>query len=424
MDREYRSLTESGRLEQLQQSHDRRERDLSELRRAQKSVNRDSDPHRYSQLSSAIDANATILREDQEQIKGLEDLRERYLTTALKHYATALTFGDGHEEIVFRLISLWFAQHANDKVNLELRPFLEQVPSWKLVRAAHQLCARLHKSPGPEPTPFQALLSATVVRLCRDHPFHTLFKILALRFALPVPGSRSRRVSSMQAPQVTGSQLSQAHAADEVVAMVKKDAKLAILAGHVERAFAAYHEWADFDARNDKRFTADLKRKSPMTIPSHFAILALRDLPIPVTTIELPVDKLGAYPPERLPCIMSFDPRFVIPGGLRGPKMTTCLASDGRQYRALVRRLSRSVDAVDAADSSRAATTCDKTRSWSKSSSSSTVCCARTKNARQGTFAYGRTRSFRSRPTPASSSTLATRRRSTTSSSRSTTGPP
>lgn len=116
---------------------------------------------------------------------------QQTLRIALHNYGQCLLAGDGYDQrAAFRLVQLWLALGERlPWVNTALAPALSSAPAHKLLPLAYQCASRLGGGGGGEASAggseagaaFQALLAALLERLCREHPFHALFHVLALK---------------------------------------------------------------------------------------------------------------------------------------------------------------------------------------------------------------------------------------------------
>ena len=148
-------------------------------------------------------------------------LQAKYLETAVEYYLRVLLSTDTHDwSIVFRLVALWFDNHASDKVRTRLtlvrsrpvalvfvasrgccplsmtqvngliRARLDQLPPHKFLPLFYQLAARIDGSDHadaaaaagvpPPAVPFQPLLLDLVFRCAKRFPYHTVVHVLAL----------------------------------------------------------------------------------------------------------------------------------------------------------------------------------------------------------------------------------------------------
>lgn len=82
--------------------------------------------------------------------------------------------------------------------------------------------------------------------------------------------------------------------------------------------------------------TAFKKERGPVNLPSSCLLLKvgrLREVAVP--TIEMAVDPTCCY--DNIVSIEGFDPCFQLAGGVNLPKVMSCLGSDGKRRRQLVK---------------------------------------------------------------------------------------
>ena len=72
-------------------------------------------------------------------------------------------------------------------------------------------------------------------------------------------------------------------------------------------------------------------------IPSSNYLLRISEskLSLPPFTMDLEIDESCQY--NSIPRIDKFDSSYFVPGGINAPKVITCIASDGKRYRQLVK---------------------------------------------------------------------------------------
>ena len=98
----------------------------------------------------------------------------------------------------------------------------------------------------------------------------------------------------------------------------------------VERLCEAYIDLAYHDV------TAHKKERGPVKLPSSCLLLKLSRLrEVPVPTLDVAVDPTCCY--DSIISIEGFDPCFQLAGGVNLPKVMSCLGSDGRRRRQLVK---------------------------------------------------------------------------------------
>lgn len=98
----------------------------------------------------------------------------------------------------------------------------------------------------------------------------------------------------------------------------------------VERLCEAFIDLAYHDV------TAFKKERGPVKLPSSCLLLKVGQLrEVAVPTIEIAVDPTCRY--DNIVSIEGFDPCFQLAGGVNLPKVMSCLGSDGKRRRQLVK---------------------------------------------------------------------------------------
>ena len=93
---------------------------------------------------------------------------------------------DSDFEIVFPVINLWLNNYEVSDVNIIINELRQTIPTYKLIPLTYQIFSRLGSSNNnndvraPVLTDFQDVLRRLVVRLCAEHPHHTLPLLFAL----------------------------------------------------------------------------------------------------------------------------------------------------------------------------------------------------------------------------------------------------
>ncbi|GAA5890089.1 hypothetical protein JCM6882_009223 [Rhodosporidiobolus microsporus] len=289
------------------------------------------------QLERSKQSAKQHLEEDERQVQEAERATRNMLWRSLENYAKALAVSSEYDDKVFRLCALWLAHADNpdyDSIHAQLKPLLDDIPSFKFVFLAYQLSARLTKS--AQPTPSAKNVQRLVQRLCIEHPFHALYPVNALR---DTPPQKSTRRSSSTRNDFT-SKNSRAEAASEIIEKVKKRDSMRERVEAVELALDAYAEWAEVDIKNNPAFKDQRGRLRKVNLPILRGMrikTKVNNLPIPVTTYDLPVDPDGRYDTATFPTIVRYDDTFDTAGGIHLPKIMICRGSDGRAYKQLLK---------------------------------------------------------------------------------------
>ncbi|KAM8974926.1 serine-protein kinase ATM [Pelodytes ibericus] len=270
---------------------------------------------------------------DEGVISALKEDRKRFLCKAVENYINCLICGEEHDMWIFRLCSLWLENSAVSEVNSAMKQSAQKIPSHKYLPLMYQLAARMGtKKMGN--LGFHAVLNDLISRVCLDHPYHTLFIILALANAnkddvLKKPEAAKRSRLTKNAPkQISQLDKDRMEAACSIVNTIKKHRPRMVQ--DVERLCDAYIILANMEASQWK------SQRSAIAIPSDQPITKLHHLhDVVIPTMEIKVDPSGKY--EHLVTIHSFKPEFRLAGGLNLPKIIDCIGSDGKERRQLVK---------------------------------------------------------------------------------------
>jgi ataxia telangiectasia mutated family protein len=340
----------------------------------------------HQQLTQAQSRAEAMLVQDQANLQQNSGARDTFLERAIDMYSRCLAASDAFDDDgAIRLCSLWFANFQETSLQDKVRYALERVPSRKFVFLAHQLSARLSASPSGQIGQNQTNLQALVFRMCREHPFHSLYQVYALRpeRSADSDSTNSRRQSSRHE---LSSQADRASAAGEIFDRLRGDNINGERVRAVELVCDASLQWAKHPIKDDSRFQQ--KSKEPFQIPDHLLIRKIENLPVPIVTSHTPLDPTLRY--DNCVCIARFEHTFDTAGGINLPKIAICVGNDGKRYKQLVRILSSLCMPLTHTlifQSSRAkeVMTCGRMQSWNKFSDLSTSCYSvtvRRENAR------------------------------------------
>lgn len=115
-------------------------------------------------------------------------------------------------------------------------------------------------------------------------------------------------------------------AARDVIAKLRRQKPA--LVKSVEQLCDAYIDLAYYDV------TAFKQQRGPIKLPASCPLLKLKGGVVMPTT-DLSVDRTCGYNHEL--CIERFDPYFQLAGGVNLPKILTCVGSDGKRRKQLVK---------------------------------------------------------------------------------------
>ncbi|KAK4394662.1 Serine/threonine-protein kinase ATM, partial [Sesamum angolense] len=256
-----------------------------------------------------------------EEVKLQED-RDNFLCTALEGYKRCLVIGEKYDiRVVFRLVSLWFSLSTRQIIVDSMLSIIKEVQSHKFILLVYQIASRMggtKESSGP--TSFQFALLSLVKKMALDHPYHTIFQLLALANGDRIKDKlRSRNsfvvdVDKKIAAEDLLRELSSYHG--PIIRQMKQMVEIYIKLAEVETK------------REDTN-----KR---VTLPRELRSVRQLEL-VPVITSNFPVDRTCQYPEGSFPHFKGLGDSVIIMNGINAPKVVECLGSDGKRYRQLAK---------------------------------------------------------------------------------------
>ncbi|ONK66300.1 uncharacterized protein A4U43_C06F6270 [Asparagus officinalis] len=259
---------------------------------------------------------------DREEAEKLEDDRDSFLSLALEGYEHCLVIGGKYDlRVVFRLVSLWFSLYTRQSVVKAMHSTVKEVQSYKFIPLVYQIASRLGSSKdGQGSNSFQLALVSLLKKMAIDHPYHTLFQLLALANGDRIKDKQRSRNSFI----------------------VDMDKKLA--AENLLNELSAHHGAI---LRQMKQMVeiyiklAELETKKEETnkrIPLPRDVRSLRQLElVPVVTANIPVDHSCQYKEGSFPHFSGLADSVMVMNGINAPKVIECFGSDGRKYRQLAK---------------------------------------------------------------------------------------
>uniref|UniRef100_A0A1D1Z750 Serine/threonine-protein kinase ATM n=1 Tax=Anthurium amnicola TaxID=1678845 RepID=A0A1D1Z750_9ARAE len=259
---------------------------------------------------------------DKEEAEKLQDDRDSFLSLALEGYQRCLILGGKYDmRVVFRLVSLWFSFPSSQNVVKRMLNAVEEVQSHKFIPLVYQIASRMGGSKdGQGPLNFQAVLVSLVKKMAIDHPYHTVFQLLALANGDRVKDKQRSRNSFIVdldkklAAENLLSELSSYHGA-----MIRQ----------MKQMVDVYIKLAELETK---------KEETNRRIPLPRDIRSIRHLElVPVVTATFPVDPSCQYGEGSFPHFRGLGDSITVMNGINAPKVVECLGSDGRKYRQLAK---------------------------------------------------------------------------------------
>jgi hypothetical protein len=157
--------------------------------------------------------------------KRIQDSVQTYMVGALGSYSKVLARStDADLDVVFKVISIWFKNCHVEAATRAFKDIVAHTESFKFIPLSYQIVSRLGAS--DQSVAFRNVLKSLVSTMCRNHPHHTLFMIIAAtKGGDATPGL------------VKASE-------DMLNSLRALDANLADLINNTEEILAAYHDLA------------------------------------------------------------------------------------------------------------------------------------------------------------------------------------
>lgn len=259
---------------------------------------------------------------DMEEAKRLQDDKDSFLMLALESYQCCLVTGEKYDiRVVFRLVSLWFNLSTNQNVVNSMLKTIKQVQSYKFLPLVYQIASRMGATKDSQgPRSFQFALTMLVKKMAIDHPYHTIFQLLAL-----ANGDRVKDKQRSKSAFVVD--LDKKHAAEDLLNGLSSHHGAVIQ--QMRQMVEIYIKLAELETKKE-----DTNRKIPL--PRDVRSVRQLEL-VPVITATLPVDRSCQYPEGSFPHFNGLSDRVMVMNGINAPKVVECFSSDGHKYRQLAK---------------------------------------------------------------------------------------
>ncbi|KAF8074865.1 hypothetical protein FPV67DRAFT_1475236, partial [Lyophyllum atratum] len=306
---------------------DRKQREINARERQLQGLAENTQEHRT--VKSHQDKAKRLLITDTESFRKYNKARNTFLKQAIDMYSRALEVSDAYNvDAAIRLCSLWFANFEDDTTGLQegVRAALERVPSSKFISLSHQLSARISKPLTGEPSTSQKNLQSLVLRMCKDHPFHTLYQVYCLQPDRPIASSARRQSGRKTSPSI---HTERSAAAGDIFDRLRVDTTSSERLLAIERLCDACVEWAKFPIKGNKSYDS----RQVLKLPQNLKISNISNLRVPVMTHHTAIDATMQY--NDCPWIDHYESDWTVAGGVNLPKINTCIGTDGVKYKQL-----------------------------------------------------------------------------------------
>ncbi|KAJ0603861.1 putative non-specific serine/threonine protein kinase [Helianthus annuus] len=259
---------------------------------------------------------------DKEEAEKLQQDRDNFLSIALEGYKRCLVIGDKYDvRVVFRLVSLWFSLCTRQIVVDGMFSTIKEVQSYKFIPLVYQIASRLGSSKDSQgPNTFQFALVSLLKKMAIDHPYHTIFQLLALANGDRVKDKQRSRNSFVV-------DMDKKYAAESLLKELSSHHGAVIR--QMKQMVEIYIRLAELETKRE-----DTNKK--IALPREIRSVRQLEL-VPVVTSSFPVDPSCQYSEGSFPHFKGLADSVTIMNGINAPKVVECLGSDGKRYRQLAK---------------------------------------------------------------------------------------
>ncbi|KAK6920707.1 Phosphatidylinositol 3-/4-kinase, catalytic domain [Dillenia turbinata] len=259
---------------------------------------------------------------DVEEDKKFQNDRDNFLSLALEGYKRCLVIGEKYDvRVVFRLISLWFNLSSRPNVIDSMLGTINEVQSYKFIPLVYQIASRMGGSKDNQgPHSFQFALVSLVKKMAIDHPYHTIFQLLALANGDRIKDKQRSRNSFVV-------DMDKKLAAEKLLHELLKYHGAIIR--QMKQMVEIYIKLAELETRRE-----DTNKK--IALPRDIRCLRQLEL-VPVVTSNFPVDRSCRYHEGSFPHFKGLADSVMVMNGINAPKVVECMGSDGHLYRQLAK---------------------------------------------------------------------------------------
>lgn len=285
----------------------------------------------YFVLDDAQTKAKTLLAADEGEYERHNGSLMTFLKLAIDMYSRCLATSDiFDDDVPIRFCSLWFANFDDKYLQNGIMDAVDRIPSRKFVFLSHQLSARISRPALAEVPLNQQILQRLILRMCQEHPFHSLYQV----YCIQPEGSSSRTTSSKRSSsrnEPPSSQADRACAASAIFDLLLDDANHTARVKAIEHVCTASLQWAKYPIKSNRDIH---KIKGALHVPESVLLRQLRDVRVPVLTSHLSIDPTLKY--DDCVWISHYDSTFQVAGGINVPKINICYGSNGQKFKQLV----------------------------------------------------------------------------------------
>jgi ataxia telangiectasia mutated family protein len=326
-ERQYQAVSASDEAEKLRRDVETKTREVTELEQMLQSQSRSAQKSgSFHKLTQERRRAGLMLDQDSQKYQLHVQKIDVFLRDSIKMFAECLCLSDEHDtDVITRLCSLWFQNFQEHQIQAYIAEAIQSIPSRKFVFFAHQLSALLSTADTSSASATQSAraLHDLLLRLCREHPFHSLYQVHALW-----KGDGKESTSSSERPDA------RRQASSNILNQLRGKSLEGIRLRKIEMICEAYLQWALYEIP-----PPDHGSQATAILPRSVKLSDLKAPDIPIPTAALAVDPACKY--ENIIGIGRYSSRYRTSGGVNLPKIIDCWGTDGQKHIQVVRSQAR-----------------------------------------------------------------------------------
>ncbi|KAI9837294.1 MAG: hypothetical protein M1819_000368 [Sarea resinae] len=303
-------LQNQDNLEDFQRIQGLRQRKEAEVRDLEKMIKKSTSSSRDDLRRHRARAKQWFELDDRE-FQRIYNSRQSFLRQSLENYLLSLQACETFNNDVLRFCALWLENSNSTLANDAVSKYIGRVPSRRFAPLMNQLTSRLLDTSES----FQSLLSALVLRVCVDHPYHGMYQIFAITRTKPGDDETAAARST---------------AASKIAERLKVHERAGRIWRNIHNTNLFFIKFA-IDKLDSSIYKQGSKVALNHTSSGKSLVQSIETHKIPPPTMKIMVRPDCDY--SDLPFIRKFHPEMTVLTGVSTPKKVTAFGSDGMSYK-------------------------------------------------------------------------------------------
>ena len=254
---------------------------------------------------------------DEREYERLRIGRDAFLQQSLENYLLSLQADNKHDSDVLRMFSLWLDYFESPLANHAVAQHLSRVPSHKFASLMNQLSSRLQA----RKSEFQKILSKLVLRICIDHPYHSMYHIYS---GVRTTGGKDEIARSRNT------------AAVQISKFLTREKLTAQRWVAIHNSSNYYYDLAKFRPKENGGLRSGRDYLLEDFPASKKVLHKVPTLNVPPATMHIKLRSNCDY--ADVARIIGWETKMNIASGISAPKVLTAVTSNGQKYKQLVSR--------------------------------------------------------------------------------------